>query len=77
MKKLFLFSLIISFSLFSTSCNQDDDLAPSDETPFQELYDQGIDKYLGVFTPASSKVVSPGVTEHTFTGIDVGVTQNS
>ncbi|MEM7658304.1 MAG: pectin acetylesterase-family hydrolase [Bacteroidota bacterium] len=38
--------------------------------PFQELYDQGIDQYLGVFTPSSSDVVSPGVTEHVFTGID-------
>ncbi len=38
--------------------------------PFQELYDQGIDRYLGVFTPASSSVVSPGVTEHVFTGIE-------
>jgi len=38
--------------------------------PFQELYDQGIDRYLGVFTPSSSTVVSPGVTEHVFTGID-------
>lgn len=38
--------------------------------PFQELYDQGIDRYLGVFTPSSSTVVSPGVTEHVFTGIE-------
>lgn len=40
------------------------------EAPFQELYDQGIDKYLGVFTPSSSGVVSPGVMEYTFSGID-------
>ena len=38
--------------------------------PFQALYDQGIDRYLGVFTPSASTVVSPGVTEHVFTGID-------
>jgi len=38
--------------------------------PFQELYDQGIDQYLGVFTPASSTVGSQGITEHVFTGID-------
>ena len=38
--------------------------------PFQELYDQGIDKYLGVFTPTSTSVASPGVTEHVFSGID-------
>ena len=29
-------------------------------TPFQELYDQGIDRYLGVFMPTSSNLVSPG-----------------
>lgn len=74
MKKLFFFSLIISFSLFSTSCDQDDDVVPATPTtPFQELYDQGIDKYLGVFTPASSKVASPGVTEHIFSGIDAPI----
>jgi len=157
MKKLILFSLIISFSLFSTSCNQEDDIAPAaitanftanqlalevgssigftdlatgsptswtwtfeggepassteqnptvtysvagmyevsltvtnadtedtetktgyitvtdKATPFQELYDQGIDRYLGVFTPSSSAVVSPGVTEHIFSGIDAPV----
>ena len=154
MKRLFFFSLIISFSLFSTSCNQDDDVVPAAITadftasqfvleeggsigftdrstgdptswnwtfeggepassteqnpavtyavagtykvsltvanadaedtetkagyitvtekaaPFQELYDQGIDRYLGVFTPTSSSVTFPGVTEHVFTGID-------
>ncbi len=42
-------------------------------TPFQELYDQGVDRYLGVFTPTSSEVVSPGVTEHTFSGIDAPI----
>ena len=31
---------------------------------------QGIDQYLGVFTPSSSEIVSPGVTEHMFSGID-------
>jgi PKD repeat protein len=157
MKRLFFFSLIISFSLFSTSCNKEDDdvvvvpatitadftanefvleeggsidftdlstgdptswtwtfeggepassteqnpavsytvagtyevsltvanadaedtetkagyiMVTEKATPFQELYDQGIDKYLGVFTPASSNEVMPGLTEHTFTGID-------
>lgn len=154
MKKLFLYALLICFSLSSTSCNQDDDAVPiiitadftanqlaveesgmvdftdlstgdptswswtfeggepassteqnptvsysvagtyevsltvsngdaedtatksgyitvdENPTPFQELYDQGIDRYLGVFTPSSSAVVSPGVTEHSFSGID-------
>lgn len=76
MKNLFLFTFFISFLMMSINCSKDDDLIvdnnedPSIETPFQELYDQGIDKYLGVFTPTSSTMTSPGVTEHTFTGID-------
>lgn len=154
MKRFFLFALVISFLLFSTGCDQEDDIVPAavtadftanqfvleeggsidftdlstgdptswnwafeggepassteqnptvsyavagtyevsltvtngdaadtetkaayiivnqNATPFQELYDQGIDNYLGVFTPASSNVVMPGLTEHTFTGMD-------
>ena len=41
--------------------------------PFQKLYDQGIDKYLGVFTPGSSNTTPQGVTEHIFTGIDAPI----
>jgi PKD repeat protein len=41
--------------------------------PFQELYDQGIDKYLGAFTPSSSNTTPQGVTEHIFTGIDAPI----
>lgn len=70
MKNLFFFSTIISFALFLTSCSKDEDFIPGEETPFQELYNQGIDKYLGEFTPTSSNEVSPGLTEHIFTGID-------
>ena len=157
MKKLLLFTLLISFSLFSASCDRDDDPVPviitadftanqlvveeggsidftdlstgdptswtwtfqggepassteqnptvsysvagtyevsltvtngnaedtatktgyisvdENPTPFQELYDQGIDRYLGVFTPSSSRVVPPGVTEHIFTGVDAPI----
>lgn len=76
MKKSFLFSLSISFLLFSISCDDlivDNNEAPSDETPFQELYDQGIDRYLGKFKPISSAMVLPGVTEHVFGGIDAPV----
>lgn len=63
--------MLIVFS----SCSDEtiNDVEPSVETPFQELYDQGIDRYLGVFTPISSEVVSPGVTEHTFSGIDAPI----
>jgi len=41
--------------------------------PFQKLYDQGIDKYLGVFTPSSSNTTPQGVTEHIFTGMDAPI----
>ena len=40
--------------------------APGDR-PFQELYDQGIDRYLGVFTPATSET-DGDTTLHTFRG---------
>lgn len=40
------------------------------EPPFQELYDQGVDRYLGVFTPMTSETVGVGVIEHTFGGGD-------
>ena len=157
MKRLFLFALVISFSLYSSSCNKEDDevmititadftanqfavqeggsidftdLSTGDSTswswtfeggepassteqnptvsysaagtypvsltvsngdaedtetkagyitinekasPFQELYDQGVDRYLGVFAPTSSEVVSPGVTQHFFSGMDAPV----
>lgn len=35
-------------------------------TPFQELYDQGVDKYLGLFTPTSTAASGPGTTEYFF-----------
>ncbi|MDP4822001.1 MAG: hypothetical protein NWR67_13400 [Saprospiraceae bacterium] len=79
MKKLLLLSLIISLLLFSMSCKKDDDVivdnqeTPPDKTPFQELYDQGIDKYLGVFKPISSTMVLPGVTEHIFSGTNAPI----
>lgn len=36
------------------------------EPPFQELYDQGVDRYLGEFTPMTSETVGGGVIEYTF-----------
>jgi hypothetical protein len=33
---------------------------------FQELYDQGVDRYLGQFTPMASEVQESGITQHTF-----------
>ncbi|MEO0325550.1 MAG: pectin acetylesterase-family hydrolase [Myxococcota bacterium] len=40
---------------------------PVADGPFQELYDQGIDRYLGVFTPATSEARGNS-TLHTFRG---------
>lgn len=79
MNRLFLVSLVISISLFSISCSKSDPIIVEDNevtpavVPFQELYDQGIDKYLGTFTPDSSAVVSSGVTEHYFSGVDAPI----
>jgi len=56
----------------SASANITVDVIAS-EDPFQELYDQGIDKYLGVFSPSASEVFGPGILEHIFTGIDAPI----
>lgn len=74
MKRLFRYSLLIHSLFFSISCSKDfipdNDGNSSEDIPFQELHDQGIDKYLEEFTPTLSNEVSPGVTEHIFSGID-------
>ena len=36
------------------------------ELPFQELYDQGVDRYLGVFTPTASETLEGAITRHSF-----------
>ena len=64
--------LIISLTAFFISCS-DSDSTPeptSTEQAFQELYDQGVDRYLGTITPISSTPVGPGVTEHVFNSAD-------
>jgi hypothetical protein len=43
---------------------------PSSETQFEELNNQGIDRYLGIFTPAASEIVSQGESKHIFRGTD-------
>lgn len=64
----------ISLLTFLMSCSDEDDtlsdVQSNEELPFQELYDQGVDRYLGTIMPISSAVVSPGVTEHTFSSVD-------
>ncbi|GAB5527799.1 MAG: hypothetical protein Roseis2KO_56710 [Roseivirga sp.] len=65
--------LAIAIILYSACSKEDEPTIQPDEPssiPFQELYDQGVDRYLGTFTPTSSEIVSPGLKEHIFTGID-------
>lgn len=45
---------------------------PSVQWPFQELYAQGVDKYLGVFTPTSTQV-NGATTQHIFSGLDAPI----
>jgi hypothetical protein len=39
---------------------------PPAPVPFAELYEQGVDRYLGSFTPMTSEVGDNGVTQHSF-----------
>lgn len=39
---------------------------PTETAVFQELYDQGIDRYLGVFTPATSQALPNGTIQYSF-----------
>ena len=43
-------------------CNGED----AAQAPFQELFDQGVDRYLGEFSPMMSTVGDDGVTEYVF-----------
>ncbi len=45
---------------------------PEDDGPFAELYRQGIDRYLGLFTPTAADPLTNGVTNHTFDVSDDG-----
>ncbi len=40
--------------------------------PFQELFAQGIDRYLGMFTPTAANALGGGVTNYTFDGSEGG-----
>ncbi|MGB1139505.1 MAG: pectin acetylesterase-family hydrolase [Halioglobus sp.] len=64
-----LYPSLICLSLTLGACsdgsdNRDNDNSPGNR-PFQELYDQGIDRYLGVYTPMTSEV-DGDTTVHTF-----------
>ncbi|MEE4296157.1 MAG: pectin acetylesterase-family hydrolase, partial [Wenzhouxiangella sp.] len=39
---------------------------PEPTVPFQELYDQGVDRYLGVYTPMLSQAADGGAVTHLF-----------
>lgn len=61
------------FTFLALSCSKDDDSPetnsePGQESsiPFQELYDQGVDRYLGLFSPTSTSSSGAGVTEYFF-----------
>lgn len=65
--------ILFSFTLLALSCSKDDDspetngeTGPENTDPFQELYDQGVDRYLGVFSPTSTSSPGAGVTEYFF-----------
>lgn len=57
-------------SMGSADTEGDGDDTSADAPPFEELYAQGVDRYLGVFTPTSSKPIGGGATSHRFTEPD-------
>ncbi|WP_338760507.1 pectin acetylesterase-family hydrolase [Bernardetia sp. ABR2-2B] len=69
----FITILTVILLAFLMSCSDKDknssDTEPNEPLPFQELYDQGIDRYLGTITPISSTTTG-AVTEHTFSSVD-------
>lgn len=78
--KIKLLAVVIGLLPLFVSCSKEEmtDTEPVEPvepitTPFQELYDQGIDRYLGVFTPSSSEEVAPGLMEHTFSGMNAPI----
>ncbi len=69
--------ILLSALIGLFSCDKESESEPAQplepSAPFQELYDQGIDRYLGVFIPDTSELISPGLVEHKFSGIDAPV----
>lgn len=65
---------MLAAGLFSVAaCGQGtitepDVVADGGSSAFEELYDQGIDRYLGVFTPVASQRLPNGTTQHLFSG---------
>ena len=70
-QKQFTTGLLLSFLIVGCSDDSDNTGDPTPGPmllPFQELYDQGVDRYLGEFTPMTSQLMGAGVTEHRFGG---------
>ncbi|GAB5453612.1 MAG: hypothetical protein Hals2KO_39400 [Halioglobus sp.] len=64
-----LITVCVLYSMFIMGCSDGSDGGNGSNTaPFQELYDQGIDRYIGVFTPMTSETLEGGVTRHSFGG---------
>jgi hypothetical protein len=49
-----------------TGATTDSPPVAEETIPFQELYDQGVDRYLGIYTPMSSEVDTGGAVLHSF-----------
>lgn len=76
MNRIVFFFILFCVSVVLPSCTEDtttEPIEPIKSIPFQELYDQGIDRYLGVFTPDISEVIAPGTIQHKFSGIDAPI----
>jgi len=58
--------VILVVSSSNAWCEEGSASANPSGRPFQELYDQGVDRYLGGFTPSTTKRFMGGVTKHTF-----------
>ena len=68
---LILLSLIVAIPISGCSDGSNNSTPPATaNAPFQELYDQGVDRYLGEFTPMTSERLEGGVTRHSFGGGD-------
>lgn len=75
--------IVFGIMVLFASCSDDDTSEPeptinnivndttvTNETVFEELYNQGIDRYLGKINPTSSNPTSTGVMEHIFSSAD-------
>jgi hypothetical protein len=72
-------SLCVLLIALVTACSGSQDGSASDALgennvspgrPFQQLYEQGVDRYLGEFTPMVSELQENGLVEHRFGGTD-------